>query len=100
MGYSFLDNWVTHHVAEGVSDAARFFEKPSKQDLPEVDVPSLVVDLLEAYVEAAEDLADPEPACVPTDTAIAADLTDFVVSGVDKGFEVRRVRPVRGPVEF
>ncbi len=75
-------------------------KKPSEQNRAEVDVPGLVIDLLEADMEAAEDLADPEPLGVPANAPVAANLTDLVVSGVDEVFEVLRVRPVRGPIEF
>ena len=59
-----------------------------------------MIDLFEADVETAEDVAYPEPLVVPPDTAVGANLTNLVVSGVDERFEAPRVRPVRGPVQF
>ena len=52
----------------------------------EVDVPEVIVDLLEADELGSQDVADVDPVRVPSDASVPADSSDLEVSGVfDRG---------------
>jgi len=64
----------------------------------EVDVPEVVVDFLEAYVLAAEDVTDIDPVGVPPDAAVVADLSDLEVVRILERLWSVGERSVRGTV--
>ena len=58
----------------------------AEPDGPEVDVPEVIVDFLEADELGGQDVADVDPVRVPSDTSVPADPSDLEVSGVfDRG---------------
>ncbi len=49
--------------------------------------PEVIVDFLEPYIFAAQDVADVDPITVPSDAAVTADKTDVPVSRVLDGWQ-------------
>jgi hypothetical protein len=68
-----------------VFDLALLFMEATEFDGSEIDFPEVVIDLLEADVLFGEEMADVNPAGVPTDAAVAADAADLEVGGVLEG---------------
>ena len=54
----------------------------AEQHRAEVERPDTVVDFLESHVLVEQAVADVDPAILPADAAVLADLSDFEVSGV------------------
>ena len=64
----------------------------AEPDGSEVDVPEVVVDLLEPDVLLSENVAHVDPVRVPSDTSVPADSPDLEVSGVLDGRDAFRER--------
>ena len=62
----------------------------AQPDGTEIDVPEVVVDLLESDELGSEDVADVDPVRVPSDASVPADSSDLEVSWVlDRGDVLR-----------
>ena len=64
----------------------------AQPDGSEVDVPEVVVDLLEADGLCGENVAHVDPVRVPSDASVPADSSDLEVSGVFDRREVFQER--------
>jgi hypothetical protein len=76
-----------------VFNVSLLFMEATEFDGSEIDFPEAVVDLFEADVLLSEEMADVDPAGVPTDAAVATDAADLEVSGVLEGRQLYGERP-------
>jgi hypothetical protein len=74
--------------------------EPAEQEWSEVERPDSVGDLLESNVFLEQGVADVDPTSFPADAAIAADASDFEVSGVLGLGETIGVGPGGGCVDL
>ena len=65
-----------------ILDAHVPLEQPAEAQGPEVDGPDAVVDLLEADVRAHADRGDVDPAVIPANAAVRADVAHLEAIGI------------------
>ena len=76
-----------------VEDGSFVYVQPTEGEGAEVDGPDAWGDLLETDVFATEEVADVDPAGVPADAAVRADLANLEVSRVLRRADLRGKRP-------
>jgi hypothetical protein len=74
----------------GIRDARMPFEQPPELRRPEGDVPDAVVDCLEADIFAGAGDRDVDPAPIPADAAIGADIPHRKAVRILQGRQLRR----------
>src|SRR5437870_2039714 len=81
-----------------VFDAHVPLEQAPQLERPEVDIPDPVVDLLEPNVFANADGGHVDPAAIPSNAAVGADVADFEPIGTFQSEQLRRHFSDRGRV--